>query len=159
MTQKFRIGHNVACPSGSGEAKGKVEDYLTVATTVDGQTVDASEDDPRYLVKNDSTGKVTGHKPETLSAANQNEASDDRAANHESSNPEEDAGDRFQPGDQVTWNTAQGETVGTVVKKLTSRTSIKGYTADASEEAPQYLVESDKTGQRAAHKPESLSKA
>ena len=126
MTQKFRIGHNVVWPSGSGEATGKVEDYLTVATTVDGQTVDASEDDPRYLVKNDSTGKVTGHKPETLSAANQNEASDDRAANHESSNPEEDAGDRFQPGDQVTWNTAQGETVGTVVKKLTHARALKG---------------------------------
>ena len=31
--------------------------------------VDASADAPRYLVKNDHTGKVTGHKPETLSPA------------------------------------------------------------------------------------------
>ena len=159
MTQKFSIGQNVVWPSGSGEATGKVEDYLTAATTVDGQIVDASEDDPRYLVKNDSTGKVTGHKPETLSAPNQNKVSDDHAANHQSSNPQGDAGDRCQPGDQVTWNTAQGETVGTVIEKLTSRTSIKGHTADASEEEPQYLVESDKTGQRAAPQPESLSEA
>jgi hypothetical protein len=34
-----------------------------------GHSVAASEDDPRYLVKNDNTGKVTGHKPQTLSLA------------------------------------------------------------------------------------------
>jgi hypothetical protein len=64
----------------------------------------------------------------------------------------------FKPGDQVSWNTPQGKTVGQVVKKLTARTEIKGHTVAASEEDPQYLVESDKTGSQAAHKPEALTK-
>ena len=65
----------------------------------------------------------------------------------------------FKPGDKVAWNTAQGKTVGQVVKKLTSRTEIKGHTVAASEDDPQYLVESDKTGSQAAHKPDALTKA
>lgn len=65
----------------------------------------------------------------------------------------------FQPGDSVSWNTAQGKTVGKVVKKLTARTEIKGHTVAASEDDPQYLVESDKTGSQAAHKPDALTKA
>ncbi|WOD37556.1 DUF2945 domain-containing protein [Nodosilinea sp. E11] len=64
----------------------------------------------------------------------------------------------FKPGDQVSWNTAQGKTVGKVVKKLTSRTEIKGHTVAASDDDPQYLVESDKTGSQAAHKPDALTK-
>ncbi|MEO1300475.1 MAG: DUF2945 domain-containing protein [Cyanobacteria bacterium J06636_16] len=56
------------------------------------------------------------------------------------------------------WNTSQGKTIGKVVKKLTSSTEIKGHTVSASKEAPQYLVESDKTGAQAAHKPDALSK-
>jgi hypothetical protein len=63
----------------------------------------------------------------------------------------------FQPGDQVSWQTAQGKTVGKVVKKLTSRTHIKGHSVAASEDDPQYLVESDKTGSQAAHKPDALT--
>ncbi|MEM8809250.1 MAG: DUF2945 domain-containing protein [Cyanobacteria bacterium P01_G01_bin.38] len=64
----------------------------------------------------------------------------------------------MHPGDQVKWNTAQGETVGTVKKKLTEPTSIKDHDVKASESNPQYLVESDKTGAQAAHKPDSLDK-
>lgn len=64
----------------------------------------------------------------------------------------------FKQGDKVSWNTAQGKIVGKVVKKLTSRTEIKGHTVAASKESPQYLVESEKTGSQAAHKPEALTK-
>lgn len=64
----------------------------------------------------------------------------------------------FKQGDKVSWSTPQGKTVGKVVKKLTSRTEIKGHTVAASEENPQYLVESEKTGSQAAHKPEALTK-
>jgi len=42
-------------------------------------------------------------------------------------------------------------------KKLTSPTDIKGHVA-ASEDNPEYLVESDKTGKEAAHKPDALKK-
>jgi hypothetical protein len=44
-------------------------------------------------------------------------------------------------------------------KKLTVRTEVGGQTVAASEEAPRYLVESDKSGKEAAHKPDALSKA
>jgi len=64
----------------------------------------------------------------------------------------------FRQGDKVAWKTSQGETHGTVKKKLTSATKIKGHEVKASEDDPQYLVESDKTGAEAAHKPGALTK-
>ena len=65
----------------------------------------------------------------------------------------------FKQGDRVRWNTSQGETHGKVVRKLTSDTKIDDHQVRASEDDPQYLVESDKTGARAAHKPDALTKA
>ena len=62
-------------------------------------------------------------------------------------------------GDHVTWDSAQGEVKGKVVKKLTSPTKIKSHNVAASKDNPEYLVESDKTGARAAHKPGELKKA
>jgi hypothetical protein len=49
--------------------------------------------------------------------------------------------------------------VGKVVKKLVSPTQIKGHTVAASKDNPEYLVESDKSGGQAAHKPSALKKA
>ncbi len=66
--------------------------------------------------------------------------------------------DPVKPGDKVTWDTAQGKTHGTVEKKLMSATKIKGYTAKATKDDPQFLVKSDKTGAKAAHKPDELKK-
>ena len=67
----------------------------------------------------------------------------------------------FEQGDEVSWETPQGRTNGTVVRKLTSDTTVandgqKGTEVKASEDDPRYLVESGKTGKRAAHKPEAL---
>lgn len=62
-------------------------------------------------------------------------------------------------GDKVKWNTAGGETQGTVEKKVTSETKIKGHVAKATEEEPQFVVKSDKSGKEAVHKPEELKKA
>ena len=64
----------------------------------------------------------------------------------------------LKPGDQVVWETPQGKTTGTVKKKLTSKTKIKTHTVAASKENPQYLVESKKSGARAAHKASALKK-
>jgi hypothetical protein len=64
----------------------------------------------------------------------------------------------LKPGDQVEWQTSQGKTVGTVKKKLTSKTKIKSHVVAASKEDPQYLVESKKSGGVAAHKPAALKK-
>jgi len=48
--------------------------------------------------------------------------------------------EQFKKGDKVEWNTAQGTTTGTVKKKLTSPTDIKGHHVAASEDNPEYLV-------------------
>jgi hypothetical protein len=64
----------------------------------------------------------------------------------------------FKQGDQVEWDTSQGVTRGHVVRKQTSRTPIKGHKVNASEEHPQYIFESDKSGKRAAHRPDELRK-
>lgn len=66
---------------------------------------------------------------------------------------------KLKAGDKVKWDSSQGEIKGTVKKLLTSPTHIKAHKVDASKENPEYLVESDKTGAKAAHKPESLKKA
>lgn len=64
----------------------------------------------------------------------------------------------LKKGDRVEWETPQGKTAGKVVKKLTSRTKIKGHEVAASKQEPEYLVESEKSGGKAAHKPEALKK-
>ncbi len=66
--------------------------------------------------------------------------------------------DRLKKGDRVEWSTSQGKTAGEVKRKLTSETDVGGHTAKASKDDPQYLVESEKTGAEAAHKPDALTK-
>ncbi|MGV9009422.1 DUF2945 domain-containing protein [Brevundimonas sp.] len=65
----------------------------------------------------------------------------------------------FRTGDAVKWDHSQGTTQGKVVKKVTSPTRIKGHKVAASRDNPEYIVESDKTGAKAAHKPTELRKA
>lgn len=65
----------------------------------------------------------------------------------------------FRAGEMVKWDHSQGTTTGKVVRKLTSPTKIKSHKVAASKENPEYLVESKKTGARAAHKPSELRKA
>lgn len=62
----------------------------------------------------------------------------------------------LKPRTKVAWETLQGETRGTVKRKLTHPTDIKGHHVAASPGNPEYLVESDKTGKQAAHKPDAL---
>jgi hypothetical protein len=62
-------------------------------------------------------------------------------------------------GDRVSWNTPQGRTTGTVVDVRTAPFSIEGTKLKASKDDPRYVVESDKTGARAAHKAEALKDA
>ncbi len=64
----------------------------------------------------------------------------------------------LKKGDKVTWDSSKGKTKGVVEKKITSETKIKGYTAKPSKDDPQYLVKSEKTGAKAAHKPKDLKK-
>ena len=64
----------------------------------------------------------------------------------------------FKEGDKVEWNTPQGKTRGVVKEKLTSRTEVGGQTVAASDDDPRYLVQSEKSGKEAAHKPGALKK-
>lgn len=66
--------------------------------------------------------------------------------------------EEFEKGDRVSWETSQGRTDGVVEKKQTTETHIKGHKVAASKEEPQYIVRSDKSGEKAAHKPEALDK-
>jgi hypothetical protein len=64
----------------------------------------------------------------------------------------------LKSGDKVEWDWSQGQVQGTVEKKITRETKIKGHVAKATEDDPQYIVKSDKTGAKAAHKPDELRK-
>lgn len=64
----------------------------------------------------------------------------------------------IKKGDKVEWSTHGTETTGEVEKKITSRTEEAGRTVAASEDDPQYLVKSDKSGREAVHKPDALKK-
>lgn len=64
----------------------------------------------------------------------------------------------FKKGDEVTWKSHGGEAVGKVEKKITSETEAGGRTVKASQDEPQYLVKSDKSGGEAVHKPGALKK-
>ncbi len=65
----------------------------------------------------------------------------------------------LKPGDRVTWRTSQGTTEGVVEKKVVAPMTIKSHRVSASKHNPEYLVRSDKSGGKAAHKPGSLKKA
>lgn len=62
-------------------------------------------------------------------------------------------------GDRVSWNTPQGETQGTAVEKKTKEFQHDEQTFKASDDEPFWIVESEKSGSRAAHKESSLTKA
>ncbi|MEV8368904.1 DUF2945 domain-containing protein [Microbacterium sp. NPDC064584] len=59
-------------------------------------------------------------------------------------------------GDRVSWNTSQGRTSGTVVERRVKDFEFAGQHFTASEEEPSYIVESEKSGDRAAHKGSAL---
>lgn len=66
--------------------------------------------------------------------------------------------DEFKKGDEVSWKSHGGEAEGEVEKKITSDTKAGGRTVRASEDDPQYLVKSEKSGGEAVHKPDALEK-
>jgi hypothetical protein len=64
----------------------------------------------------------------------------------------------FSKGDKVEWNSHGGKAVGKVERKITSDTEAGGRKVKASEDDPQYLVKSYKSGGTAVHKPSALKK-
>ena len=62
----------------------------------------------------------------------------------------------FKQGDRVEWSSHGGTAVGTVERKITSETEAGGRKVKASEDEPQYLVRSEKSGGTAVHKLSAL---
>ena len=59
-------------------------------------------------------------------------------------------------GSKVSWNTPQGRTHGTVVERHTTDFTFDGQKFTATTDEPAFVVESDKSGKRAAHKVSAL---
>jgi hypothetical protein len=64
----------------------------------------------------------------------------------------------FKVGDHVSWNSEAGRVRGTIRKRVTTEMTFKGYTVRASNDEPQYLIESDTTDHLAMHKGSALRK-
>jgi hypothetical protein len=62
VAQEFRQGDTVEWNTPQGKTRGTVKRKLTSDTEVGGQKVKASEDDPRYLVESEKSGKQAAHK-------------------------------------------------------------------------------------------------
>ena len=62
----------------------------------------------------------------------------------------------FKVGDHVTWNSEAGHVSGRIIKVHKKNVTYKGYVHPASEDDPQYEIESDKTDHVALHKGTAL---
>lgn len=61
-------------------------------------------------------------------------------------------------GDKVHWNTSQGKTTGKAVEKKTKEFTHDGQKFKASSDEPYWIVDSEKSGSKAAHKESTLEK-
>lgn len=66
MSKEFRRGDRVSWKSHGGSAVGTVVKKITERTEAGGRTVDASTDEPQYLVRSEKSGGEAVHKPEAL---------------------------------------------------------------------------------------------
>ena len=107
MSQEFKKGDKVEWSSGSGTSTGTVQKRVTESTTVDGQNVAASEDDPRYLVENDNTGNVSGHKPDALSKASSSDKSSKSSNSDSSDNDDSKRDEKIQEFNEAVNMTAK----------------------------------------------------
>ena len=62
----------------------------------------------------------------------------------------------FKRGDRVEWHFRGRTVVGTVRRRLTSRTEIDGRAVAASSDDPRYLVRSEKSGKETVRRAETL---
>jgi hypothetical protein len=61
-------------------------------------------------------------------------------------------------GDRVSWNTSQGRTRGKILERKESDFQFAGQKFTASSSEPAFMVQSEKTGAKAAHKASALRK-
>jgi hypothetical protein len=65
--EEFEQGDRVEWNTAQGKTRGTVKKKLTSETEVGGQKINASEDEPRYLVESEKSGKEAAHKVDALS--------------------------------------------------------------------------------------------
>jgi hypothetical protein len=64
--------------------------------------------------------------------------------------------EELRRGDRVEWNFRGAKVVGTVRRKLTSRTVLDGRVIAASRDDPRYVVRSEKSGKETTRKAQAL---
>ena len=69
MAQVFKQVDTVEWNTPQGKTRGKVKRKLTSSGQIGGHTVNSSEDDPRYVVESEKSGKEAAHKSDALSKA------------------------------------------------------------------------------------------
>jgi hypothetical protein len=63
----------------------------------------------------------------------------------------------LKKGAKVSWNTPQGATHGTADERHTKEFTFDGQKFNAAEDDPYWVVTSEKSGKKAAHKESSLT--
>jgi hypothetical protein len=66
MADEISTGDHVTWSSHGNEVEGTVERKITEDTHASGRTVRASEDDPQYEVRSDTSGRTAVHRPDAL---------------------------------------------------------------------------------------------
>lgn len=66
--------------------------------------------------------------------------------------------DGLKVGDRVSWNTSQGRTRGVIEERRTSDFEFDDQHFTATSGEPSFIVRSEKTGARAAHRGSALRK-
>ena len=69
MAKTLKSGDKVSWDSSGGHSIGKVVKKQTMPTQIKGHKVTASKDNPQYIVKSDTSGKIAAHKPDELKKA------------------------------------------------------------------------------------------
>jgi len=69
MADEFHKGDRVEWDSHGGLAVGTVEEKITTRTHAAGRSVDASPQEPQYLVRSEKSGGTAVHKPSALRRA------------------------------------------------------------------------------------------
>jgi Hypervirulence associated proteins TUDOR domain len=66
MKKDFKVGDHVEWNSEAGYVRGTIKKKVTSAIPFKGYTVRASEEEPQYLIKSDTTDHMAMHKGSAL---------------------------------------------------------------------------------------------
>lgn len=66
MTRDFQVGDHVEWNSEAGRVRGTIKKRITSEITFKGDTVHASNEEPQYLIKSDTTDHLAMHKGSAL---------------------------------------------------------------------------------------------